>query len=249
MTTFPFYAEDRAAEYERFALEYAFVQTDPTPWTPLRFELRRCRAALLTTAGLRLKTQHSFRPGSAEVREIPVGTPPDDLAFDLTRYDPSEAERDLNVILPADRMGELVERGTIGGLHETFFSFFGECRDLEGLRATAAGVAGRLRAAGCDVAFLATAHQLCNQTACVVARALEAAGLSTVCAVTVREVAQQIRVPRAVFVNFPFGRTFGPAGDRSLQVSVVADMVRALKTLDRPGRIVDLPYRWVGKVG
>ena len=73
-------------------------------------------------------------------------------------------------------------------------------------------------------------------------------GFSTVCAVTVKEVAQQIRVPRSVFINFPFGRTLGPAHDTPLQESIVADMARALKTLDRPGKMINLPYRWSGRV-
>lgn len=248
MTTFPFYPVDRAHAYERYAAEYVFVQTEPTPWTPLRRELRHCKAALVTTAGLRLKTQHSFPRPSSEYREISVYASREDLAFDFTNYDPSEAEKDLNVIAPVDRLKDLVDRGALEGLNETFFSFFGLCADVGALRASAARVGEKLRQYGCDVAFLFPANLVCNQTVGLVARELERQGVSTVAAVTLKEVAQQVRLPRAVFIHFPFGRTLGRAGDAAMQTSIVTDMARALRTLDRPGKIVDLPYKWDGLV-
>lgn len=246
MTTFPFYPSERARAYETYAAEYAFEQPEPTPWTPLRRELRHSRAAFVTTAGLRLKTQRSFGRPSAEFREISSYVSADDLAFDFTNYDPSEAERDLNVIVPIDRLKALVDRGFLGGLGESFLSFFGLCTDLRALRESAGLAAERLRDLGCDVVFLAAANQVCNQTVGLIARELERHGLSTVAAVTIKEVAQQVRLPRSVFVNFPFGRTFGRAGDAATQSAIVGDMARALRTLDRPGKIVELPYRWSG---
>jgi len=248
MTQFPFYPADRAHRYERYAAEYAFDQTEPTPWSPLRRELRHCKAALVTTAGLRLQTQQSFGRDSAEFREISVYASPQDLAFDFTNYDPSEAERDLNVIAPVDRLKELVDRGLLAGLNETFLSFFGPCGDLAALRLSAARAGEKLKAYGCDVVFAFPANQICNQTVGLIAREMERQGLSTVCAVTIKEVAQQVRLPRAAFINFPFGRTLGRAGDAALQSSILGDMARALRTLDRPGKIVDLPYKWQGQL-
>ena len=248
MTTFPFYPPERAAQYERSAAEYAFVQAEPTPWTPLRRELRRCKAAIVTTAGVRLKTQHSFGRNSPDFREISAYSPAEELAFDFTNFDPAEAEKDLNVLVPVDRLKDLVDREALGGLNETFFSFFGPCTDLPALRASAARAGEKLRQYGCDVAFVVPANLVCNQTAGLVARELERQGVSTVCAVTVKEIALQVRLPRAVSIHFPFGRTLGRAGDVALQESIVSDMARALRTLDRPGKILDLPYRWQGSV-
>jgi D-proline reductase (dithiol) PrdB len=248
MTTFPFYPPDRAAQYERAAAEYAFVQTEATPWTPLRRELRRCKAVIVTTSGVRLKTQHMFARNAADFREISVYSPADEMAFDFTNYDPAEAEQDLNVLVPVDRLKDLVDRESLGGLNETFLSFFGPCTDIQALRASAAGAGERLRGYGCDVAFVLPANLVCNQTAGLIARELEREGVSTVCAVTVREIAQQVRVPRSVFIHFPFGRTLGRAGDVATQESIIADMARALRTLERPGKILELPYRWRGPI-
>ncbi|MBI2899830.1 MAG: hypothetical protein HYY17_06575 [Planctomycetes bacterium] len=252
MTTFPFYPSGRAGDYERYAAEYAFEQNEPTPWTPLRRPLRECRAALVVSAGLRLKTQRSYAllpgGGSAEVREISVYVPHDQIAFDFTNYDPREAEADLNVLAPVDRLKEIVEQGLLAGLHETFFSFFGLCPDLAGLAGGAAEVAAKLRDAGTDVVLLVPADHACNQTIGLLARAMERAGHSTVALSTIKEVTQQVRVPRALFVNFPFGRTLGRAHATALQESILLDMLRALRTMERPGRILELPYRWEGAV-
>jgi D-proline reductase (dithiol) PrdB len=248
MTQFPFYPPDRASQYERAAAEYSFVQPEPTPWTPLRRELRRCKAVIVTTAGVRLKAQHSFAKNSPDFREISVYSPTEEMAFDFTNYDPAEAEKDLNVLVPVDRLKDLVDRESLGGLNETFLSFFGPCTDLPALRASAARAGEKLRGYGCDVAFVVPANLVCNQTAGLIARELERQGISTVCAVTVKEIAQQVRVPRSVFIHFPFGRTLGRAGDVALQESIIADMAKALRTLDRPGKILDLPYRWQGIV-
>lgn len=252
MTLFSFYPPDRAHEYERRAAEYVFPQTEPTPWTPLRRPLRECRAALVVTAGLRLKTQHEYSKlpggGSPEYREISAYVAPDQIAFDFTNYDPREAEADLNVLVPVDRLKELVEQGLLAGLHETFFSFFGLCPDTAALAASARGLGEKLRAADVDTVLLIPANFICNQTAGIVSRVLERAGLSTVALSTVKEITQQVRLPRALFLNFPFGRTLGRAHAVALQQSILLDMLRALRTLERPGRILDLSYRWEGSL-
>lgn len=253
MTQFPFYFADVANAYERRAAEYVFEQTEPTPWTPRRRELRECKAALITTAGLRLKTQVQFQAdraaGTAEWREITIYAHAKDLAFDFTAYGPQEAERDLNVLVPVDRLKELVDKRELGQLSETFFSFFGLCHDVDALKANADAVGRKLREEyDVDVCFVIPASFECNQTAGVVARELERAGLSTVALFTVREVPLQIRVPRPVFINFPFGRTLGPARAVTTQRAIVGDMVRVLKAQDRPGRMVELAYKWEGTV-
>jgi D-proline reductase (dithiol) PrdB len=245
MTRFPFYSPDRAGRLELYAAEYAFAQDEPTPWTPLKHRLPECRVALVTTAGLRLKTQHEFRAdkvkGSAEFREISLFCNRHELAYDFTNYDPAEAEKDLNVIVPIDRLKELVDHKVIGGINETFFSFYGLCTDVDALKASAREAASRCQA---DVALLFPANLVCNQTVSIVSREFEHAGISTVTLVTVREVAEQVKVPRPLFINYPFGRTTGKAKDKPGQRAVIDEMIKALKTHDRPARITDLPMKW-----
>src|SRR5262245_32794635 len=213
MTRFDFYSNEERNRLERYAAEYSFEQDEATPWTPLRRDLRECRAVLVTTAGIRLQTQHQFpadrAKGTPEFREISCFATRE-FAFDFTNYDPAAAERDLNVILPVDRAKELVDRGALGALHDTFFSFYGLCENVPALKESARRAAAKCAA---DVAFLFPANLVCNQTVSVISREFERAGVATVTLVTVREVAMQVKVPRPLFINHPFGRTLGKAGD------------------------------------
>lgn len=251
-TRFAFYPVDRRHALETKVAEYVFEQTEATPWAPLRRPLRESRVTAVTTAGLRLATQHQFAcdraTGSAEYREVSMFLNPADLAYDFTNYDPAEAQEDLNVLVPVDRMRDLVDDGQVGGITETFFSFFGLCEAIEPLKASAAAVVDRIRDHGADVAFLFTANLVCNQTGAIVARELERRGISTVLLATVREIAEQVRVPRTVFVNFPFGRPLGRAGDRATQRVVLDEMIATLKQHQRPGKIRDLALVWQGEI-
>lgn len=247
-THFPFYPVDRRNALETKVAEYVYEQTEPTPWTVLRRPLRESRAAVVTTAGVRLATQHEFSGDRADYREISTYVSKGKLAFDFTNYDPSEAQQDLNCLVPLDRMRELVDEGVLGGVNETFLSFFGCCDRVEPLRASAVRAAERLRGQGVELAFLFPANLVCNQTAGLVAREFELHGLSTVMVANVREIVEQVHVPRAVFVNFPFGRPLGRAKDKATQRRVLDEMIAALRTHGRPGKIRDAGLVWEGEL-
>lgn len=248
-THFGFYPVDRRNQLEIKVAEYVFEQTEPTPWAPLRKPLKECRAGVVTTAGLRLATQVQFdRARTHEYREISMYIRRPQIAYDFTNYDPDEAQKDLNVLVPLDRMRELVDDGRLAGLTETFFSFFGLCERIEDLKASAAEVADRMAAQGADVALLFPANLVCNQTAGLVARELERRGISTVNLAIVREIVEQVHVPRSVFVNFPFGRPLGRAGDKKTQRLILEEMLGVLKQQSRPGKIRDLPLAWEGEL-
>ena len=57
--------------------------------------------------------------------EIPATAIADDLRVRHGGYDITSASKDRNVAFPADRLLEASERGTIGGVTSTFFSFPG----------------------------------------------------------------------------------------------------------------------------
>lgn len=248
MTKFPFYPLDRQNEYETYAAEYRFDQTEPTPWMPLRKELKYSRLAVVTTAAARLKSEPAFARGGADIREFSVFTAPAELEFDDASYPTHEVKKDINVLLPLEPIISLTERRVVGELFEKVTSFYGACQDLGALRDAAQRVADSLRAADVDVAMIFTAGLLCNQTAGIVARELEKKGISTIALVTVKEVAREIRIPRSVFINFPFGMVLGRAFAKALQQSIVNDIVHALKVLDKPAKLYELPYKWEGYV-
>jgi hypothetical protein len=77
---------------------------------------------------------------------------------------------------------------------------------------------------------------------------LEGAGLVTISMTLKAEVTEQVHVPRAATIRFPYGFSVGPAFDPQTQISIVKDALRLIYEIDQPETIVKLPYRWRGKL-
>ncbi len=55
---------------------------------------------------------------------------------------------------------------------------------------------------------------------------------------------EQVRVPRAYFLRYPFGHPFGEPFAPAQQRQILADALGLLESVRVPGTIVDSPYRW-----
>jgi hypothetical protein len=55
---------------------------------------------------------------------------------------------------------------------------------------------------------------------------------------------EQVPPPRAVFVDFPVGRTFGRPGAAQQHQAVLGDALALLPRFTSPGQILDLPHAW-----
>lgn len=60
----------------------------------------------------------------------------------------------------------------------------------------------------------------------------------------VREMLEKGSAPRTVFVRFRLGQVFGEPGHAAQQRVILAAALSALFTIERPGTILELPYRW-----
>jgi hypothetical protein len=78
----------------------------------------------------------------------------------------------------------------------------------------------------------------------LVARVLEAGGISTVTYTNARDIAASAGNPRQVFLNYPLGNPAGRPHDPENQRNVLRAGLKLLEEADRPGIIVDLPYAW-----
>ena len=78
----------------------------------------------------------------------------------------------------------------------------------------------------------------------LLAREVEAAGVTTVGLALLREVAVAAHAPRLLFVHWPFGHALGEPGRVEQQRTVLRDMLSLARRAPRPGLVVDLPYRW-----
>jgi D-proline reductase (dithiol) PrdB len=139
--------------------EANFTANEKIAWAPLRKPLSECSVALVSTAGVHLKSQpvHDLlNPhGDTSFREIAGDTPTSDLAVDHVHYDTTDATNDPNCVFPLDRLRELVELGMIGAIAPMHYGFMGFIPDGRLLRDTTAPiVAERLLAQGTDVVVL-----------------------------------------------------------------------------------------------
>jgi len=78
----------------------------------------------------------------------------------------------------------------------------------------------------------------------LVARVLEAGGISTVTYTNARDIAVSAGNPRQVFLNYPLGNPAGQPHDPENQRNVLRAGLTLLEDAERPGIIVDLPYTW-----
>ncbi|HET6810712.1 MAG TPA: hypothetical protein VFH50_06860 [Acidimicrobiales bacterium] len=78
----------------------------------------------------------------------------------------------------------------------------------------------------------------------VLARRIEASGIPTVVVTMMPAVARDLMAPRVLGVEFPFGHSFGPPGDRTLQATVLSTALRLLAGATGPGARVDIDVEW-----
>lgn len=148
----------------QWARRHRFVEGEGIPWTPVTRPLPETVIALVTTAGVHLRSQEPFDmddpAGDPSYRVIPSEVTSEALVITHKYYDHSAADSDINVVLPLDRLRELKIEGRIGGMAPFVYSFMGHI-DGPHLRTlveeTAPAVARRLKRDGAQAVFLTPA--------------------------------------------------------------------------------------------
>ena len=147
----------------RWAAQLA-TNDEPIPWISPRKSLAEATVALISTGGVHLTSDPPFAmndpEGDPSLRRIPLPANRETLTITHDYYDHRDAEKDLNLVLPIDRLQELDERGIIGSLHPTVYSLMGHIdgRHLRTLReVTARQIARELLEARVDYALLVPA--------------------------------------------------------------------------------------------
>lgn len=137
---------------------------DGIPWTPLARPLRESRVALLSSAAVALADDRPFDQegerrnpwwGDPTHRVIPAGTTAADVRLYHMHIDTRPAQRDLNCVLPLDRLAEFAAEGVIGEVAPSHYSMMGYILDeTELLATTAPAIVERLRDEAVDVVVL-----------------------------------------------------------------------------------------------
>ena len=137
------------------------LETQDVPWTPFSKPLAECKVALVTTAGVHHKDQEPFDmhdgDGDPTFRAIDASLPVSDLVITHDYYDHADADKDINIVFPIQRLREMEREGFIGEAARFHYAFMGHILGdyIEVLiNETAPEVARRLKSDGVDVVLL-----------------------------------------------------------------------------------------------
>ncbi len=113
------------------------------------------RIAVISTAGLHRRGDRPFAIGEADYRLIPVDTPASDLVMShiSTNFDRTGFQLDLNLVLPLDRLSELVKQRFIGALADYHYSFMG-ATDPQQMKNTARILSNKMKKEGVNSVLL-----------------------------------------------------------------------------------------------
>ena len=149
---------DQLSEIQRqSAVYFPCLESDTAPWVPWTKALSTSKVALVSSAGLHLRSDKPFGPGDPPYRVIPSDYSTADVIDSHTSigWDRTGIYRDLNLAFPMDRLRELVDRKVIGSLSQDYYSFMGAQRDPRKIiEETGPQAAEALHAQDVDLVFL-----------------------------------------------------------------------------------------------
>ena len=106
------------------------------PFTPFRRKLEESLVCLVSTAGVRAKSDAAFNvEGDNSFRRIDASLSASELAVDDAHYDHGCIDQDVNCVFPVDRLTALAREQRIAGTTAEHFSM-GYSQALRDLRET-----------------------------------------------------------------------------------------------------------------
>ena len=117
--------------------------------------LSQRRVAVVSSAGLFVRSEKPFRGRDTDYRAIPADTKPEELLIShiSINFDRTGFQEDWNVVLPLDRLNELAADGAIGSVAGTHYSFMGAIDPTEA-EVHVRELAGRLKRDHVDAVLL-----------------------------------------------------------------------------------------------
>lgn len=145
----------------------AWTEREPEreiPWAPLQKPLSDARVALVSTAALALLDDEPFDQegerrnpwwGDPSFRVLPRDTRTGDATSHHMHIDTSVPARDLDSVMPLERLAELASDGVVGSSAPSHYSFMGYILDpKELMERSAPAIVGQMKAEEVDVALL-----------------------------------------------------------------------------------------------
>lgn len=220
--------------------------TPPPVWAPLKKPLSECTVAFCTAGGVHLKSQKRFiLSGDYTFREIPSDTPSDELMVSHGGFDNSDVNKDINSMLPIDRLHELAAEGFIGKVAPTLIGFMGGGGNVDKFRnESGPAIAKILKEEGVDIAVFTGGCGTCHRSATIVQRAVEAVGISTIIIAALPPIAKQQGAPRITAPHVPIGSNAGEPHNVEMQTAILKDTLNEIVNMTSFGQMKVLPYEY-----
>lgn len=85
---------------------------------------------------------------------------------------------------------------------------------------------------------------MCHQSVGLIARQVEAVGISTLCMTSALDIIKAVNPPRAAFLDYPLGHTTGKPHEPALQREILRQALEGFGSLMTPGSVKILPFQW-----
>jgi D-proline reductase (dithiol) PrdB len=85
---------------------------------------------------------------------------------------------------------------------------------------------------------------VCHQSVGLIARQVEAVGISTLCMTSALDITKAVNPPRAAFLDYPLGHTTGKPHEPALQREILRQALEGFGSLMTPGSVKILPFQW-----
>lgn len=145
----------------RYLERYPFPKLDAPPLTRISKPIHESKIAVVTTSGLHLDTDKPFSTffasSDCSFRKIETDINRSRIKISHTskEFDRSGVNLDLNIVLPIDRLKELVSSNKLGAVADCHYSFMGSLPRVGNLkRKTAKEVAKLMLEENVDIVLL-----------------------------------------------------------------------------------------------
>jgi D-proline reductase (dithiol) PrdB len=235
-----------------YTTPYRWAHHVDAPFQPLRKPLAQSRLAIVTTAAPFDPAKGDQGPGAkynggAKFYSVYDGdtSKPPDLRISHIAYDRVHSSADdSGTWFPLPQLQRLADAGRIREVAPRFFGAPTNRSHRVTIETDAPEILRRCHEDNVDAAVLVPNCPVCHQTISLVARHLEANGISTVVMGCAKDIVEHAAVPRFLFSDFPLGNSAGKPHDPRSQAFTLELALRVLETAPTAQTTVQSPLRW-----
>jgi D-proline reductase (dithiol) PrdB len=246
---------ERTREYYAaigYSTPYRWAHYVDAPFHPMMKPLAESRVTIVTTAAPFDPAKGDKGPGAkynggAKFYSVYEGdnSKPHDVRISHIAYDRVHTSaEDSGTWFPLPQLQRLVRERRIGSVGPRFFGAPTNRSHRVTLETDAPEILARCREDGVDAAVLVPNCPVCHQTVSLIARYLEANGISTVVMGCAKDIVEHAAVPRFLFSDFPLGNSAGKPHDLASQALTFELAMRVLESAPGPRTTMQSPLRW-----